>query len=346
MKPQTLPVAAALGATFAADVVAAECPPRPIALRDGYAVEAAAVADAGPYAPVVLPMTARRIGVGEPLPRDTDAVLPLDAIVLRGAGAETVAEAVAALAAGEGVLLAGGDATPQVPLRRAGERLRAIDLAVIAASGVSEVTVRRPRFGIVCGGAMTSPVGDAARAMLSGAIGKAGGMVCGQSTVLEGALADADLDAVIAVGGTGSGPRDAAVRDLARTGRVEAHGIAASPGETAAFGFAGGRPVLLIPGRLDAALALWLLIGRPLAAALAGGKPDDTPTTMPLKRKVTSTIGMTELIPVRCAGGMAEPLGSGYLSFTALTCSDGCILRSCRQRRFSAGTQVTVRPWP
>jgi molybdopterin biosynthesis enzyme len=40
------------------------------------------------------------------------------------------------------------------------------------------------------------------------------------------------------------------VKTLARLGQVEAHGIAVSPGETAAFGFAGARPVLLIPGRL------------------------------------------------------------------------------------------------
>ena len=37
--------------------------------------------------------------------------------------------------------------------------------------------------------------------------------------------------------------------------------MALSPGETAAFGFVGERPVLLIPGRLDAALAVWLMSG-------------------------------------------------------------------------------------
>ena len=78
----------------------------PIALRDGFAVDAATVADAGPYAPVPLPLTTRRIDVGEPLPSGTDAVLPLDAVTLRGHRAE----AVAPVAAGDGVLAAGGDA--------------------------------------------------------------------------------------------------------------------------------------------------------------------------------------------------------------------------------------------
>ena len=105
-------------------------------------------------------------------------------------------------------------------------------------------------------------------------------------TDLHEALARDEADAVIAIGGTGGGRDDDSVRTLARLGRVEAHGIAVSPGETAAFGFAGERPVLLIPGRLDAALAVWLLIGRHLVAKLAGGSVDDAPAMLPLKRKV------------------------------------------------------------
>ncbi len=59
-------------------------------------------------------------------------------------------------------------------------------------------------------------------------------------TDLHEALARDEADAVIAIGGTGGGRDDESVRTLARLGRVEAHGIAVSPGETAAFGFAGG----------------------------------------------------------------------------------------------------------
>ena len=112
-----------------------------------------------------------------------------------------------------------------------------------------------------------------------------------------------DAHAGFVIGGTGSGRGDASVRTLTQFGRVEAHGIAVSPGETAAFGFVGTRPVLLMPGRLDSALAIWLLVGRHIVAKLAGGSVEDTPNMLPLKRKVTSTIGLTELVPVRCADG-------------------------------------------
>ena len=340
--PRISPVAAALGYTLAQDAVTSERPPRPIALRDGFAVDAAAVADAGSYVPVALPPASRRIDVGEALPEGADAVLPFDAVALRGERAE----AVAAVAAGEGVLPVGGDASPRTPLRRAGERLRAIDLAAIAASGIAELTVRAPRIRIAAAGAAKAAPIEAAVAMLGRFIGAAGGLVPTHPSALEAALADETADAVIAIGGTGSGRRDDAVKTLARLGRVEAHGIAVSPGNTAAFGFLADRPVLLVPGRLDAALAVWLLIGRQLVAKLAGGSAADAPALLPLKRKVASNIGLTELIPVRCSAGMAEPLGCGYLSFAALARSDGWIVVPADSEGFGAGTEVAVRSWP
>ena len=342
VKPQKSAIHAARDFTLAEDVVASEQPPRPIALRDGFPVDAAAVADAGPYAPVPLPLTACPIDAGEPLPSDTDAVLPLDAVTLRGHRAE----AVAAVTAGEGVLAAGGDATPRTSLRRAGQSARAIDIAVMAAAEIKDVTIRAPRIHIVYGGEARSPAIGVALTTLMRVAGEAGGVVTGRSITLEPALGDDETSAVIAVGGTGSGLRDAAVHTLARLGQVEAHGIAVSPGETAAFGFAGTRPVLLIPGRLDAALAIWLLIGRHLVAKLAGGSVSDLPATLPLKRKVTSTIGLTELVAVGCAGGVAEPLASGYLSLESLARSDGWIVVPAESEGFAAGTPVAVRAWP
>jgi molybdopterin molybdotransferase len=340
--PQKSAVHVARGFTLAEDVVASKLPPRPIALRDGYAVDAATVADAGPYAPVALPLTARPIDVGEPMPNDTNAVLPRDAVSLRGHRAE----AIAAVAPGEGVLPAGGDAAPQMPLRRAGEEVRAIDIAVMTAAGIKDVKIRVPRIHVVHGGEARSPAIDAALATLMRVAGEAGGVVAGRSITLAPALDDEQTGAVIAVGGTGSGHGDAAVHTLARRGRVEAHGLAVSPGETAAFGFAGTMPVLLVPGRLDAALSIWLLIGRHLVAKLAGAKVKEAPATFALKRKVTSTIGMTELIAVSCADGMAEPLCSGYLSLTALARSDGWIEVAADSEGFAAGAPVAVRRWP
>jgi molybdopterin molybdotransferase len=328
-------------AVLAEDVCPPECPPRPIALRDGFAIAAAEIADAGSYAPMPLTLTARRIDTGDVLPSGTDAVLPPDAVALRG----TRAEALASVAPGEGVLAAGGDAAPAIALRRAGERLRGLDLVAMAAAGIAEVTIRSPRLALARATAAKTPVLDAAQAMLSRCATEAGCVLRETSSLAE-ALNEDPSDLVIGVGGTGSGRRDDAVQELARLGRVEVHGIAICPGETAAFGFVGERPVLLIPGRLDSALAIWLVIGRHIVAKLGGGKIEDMPMTMALRRKVTSTIGMTEVIPVMCSGGMAEPLGSGYLSLTTLTRSTGWILVPAESEGFAAGSAVGVNQWP
>ncbi len=342
VKARKCPTAAAAGLTLADAIVTAARPMGPIALADGFAVDAAAVADAGPYAPALLASLPQWIEAGQSLPGGTDAVAPLDAVTQRGERVEVIAPVVI----GQGVLPAGGDAAAQTVLRRAGERMRDIDCAVAAAVGFAELNVRMPRIWIARGRATTTPLIDAGVSMLARFAGKSGAATHGELTDLHEALARDEADAVIAIGGTGGGRDDESVRTLARLGRVEAHGIAVSPGETAAFGFAGERPVLLIPGRIDAVVALWLLIGRHLVAKLAGGRVGDTPTVMPLMRKATSTIGMTELIPVRCADGMAEPLASGYLSFTALARSYGWIFVAADSEGSPAGAQVAVTPWP
>jgi len=340
--PQRWAIATTRGFTLAEDVVSLQCPEHPIVLRDGFAVAAAAVADASSYAPVPLPPPARRVDVGQTLPSGADAVLPLDAVVLRGEHAE----AIAPVAAGEGVLPAGGDTAPHSLLRRAGERMRSVDVAAMRAAKIENALIREPRIAIVVGGEPGTRSFHAVLGLHVHQVLGAGGKVPGSPDItLDVASADNNNDAIIAVGGTGSGQLDHAVQALARVGRVAAHGIAVSPGETAAFGFVGERPVLLVPGRLDAALAVWFLIGRHLVAALAGGKVADTPSLMPLKRKVTSIIGMTELVPVSVNDGMAEPLASGYLSVTSLTRSQGFIVVSADSEGFAAGTEVAVHPW-
>lgn len=345
VEPHASAVATALGRTLAEDAVVPDRPARAIALCDGWAVKADATADAGPYSPLPLASLPQRIDVGETLPTGADAVAPLDAVVLRGASAE----ALAAVAPGDGVLAAGADASPRTALRRAGKRLRAIDLAVLAAAGRDRVSVREPRIRIAWAGAVRSPVLAAAGGALAHAIEAAGGKVVWAADgegILDDALSGDGADAVMVIGGTGSGHHDRGVHTLARLGRVEAHGMALSPGQTAAFGFVGARPVLFLPGRLDAVLSVWLLVGRHLLARLAGTDETEAPAMLALTRKVTSTIGLTELVPVRRRDDGVEPLASQYLTLTSLANADGWIVVAPDSEGYPAGTRVAVKPWP
>jgi molybdopterin molybdotransferase len=348
VEPRPVQRQAAVGRVLAEDVVApAGLPTAARALRDGFAVRAETTADASAYAPAPL-SSPQRVDVGDILPPGADAVAPLDVVVSR----DGRHEAVAPVAPGEGVLAIDADIRAGTSLRRAGERLRAVDEAVLAAAGVENVMVRAPRVCLVQARAGPDRVLEVACALIARAIIAAGGsvQVAGASPAQAGELAaafgDTSVDAVIAIGGTGSGRDDASVLTLARLGRVEMHGIALSPGETAAFGFTQTRPVLLIPGRVDAALAVWVAIGSRMLARLSGSAGDTQTTTARLTRKVASPLGLMEIVPVRIRDGAAEPMASGYWPLEAIARADGWILVTPESEGYPTGAEVVVRPWP
>lgn len=343
--PQQVRVAQAFGLVLAADAVAPS--PRPetaLALRDGWALRADDLTDASAYGPIPLTPPPVWRDVGEPLPAGMDAVAPVDAVIWR----DQIAEAIAPVGPGEGVLAKGADAAAGAVLRPAGARLRRSDLAVLTAAGIDSVSVRVPRIRIV--GAYANGILEAIVGMLAGVVVTDGGVAGVQSDSaadwLDRALRDDAADAVIVVGGTGGGRRDASVRALARQGKVAVHGIAIAPGETAALGHVGNRPVLLIPGRIDAALAVWPLIGRPLLAGLAGGTAEPAGFDAALSRKVTSRLGLAEVVLVRRDGDGVTPLASDYLPLAALAAADGWILVAADSEGYPAGARVTVRPLP
>ena len=340
---RALDLSLAAGHVLAADVLASKRPSAPLALLDGWALNAEATLDAGGYAPAVLARVPPRVEVGQAMPPGTDSVAPFDAVRV----ADGRAEALGTVSPGDGVLPAGGDCDPAQPLRRAGERVRAVDLAAFAAAGIARITMRQPRIRIVPVHAH-SMIGAAAR-MVAADIERHGGLArLDEAGVDFGAALAAEAgDAVIALGGTGSGRNDTSAVTLARTGKLAVHGVALTPGETAGFGWTNRRPVLLLPGRLDAALAVWLTMGRPVLARLAGvTKAAEPVPSLPLSRKVTSTVGLAEFVPVRREGDRVEPLAGKYLPLSSLTRADGWILVPAESEGYSEGAQVSVWPWP
>lgn len=341
--PRTADLAAAAGRTLAADAVAPSRPSAAMALLDGWALAADATLGAGGYAPVVLMQPPQRVEAGQPMPPDTDSVAPFDAVKMKNGQAE----ALVTINPGDGVLAAGGDCDSAIPLRRAGERLSATDLAAFAAAGLARITVREPRIRVLP--LRGSVIVTATARLLASDIERRGGAArlddAGRD--LGSVLAAESADAMVIIGGTGSGRSDMSVHMLAREGEVAVHGIALTPGETAALGFVGTRPVLLLPGRLDAALVIWLMVGRRILERLAAMNKESEPVeTLLLSRKVTSTVGLTEIVPVRRVAGNAEPLASKYLPLSSLTRSDGWILVPGDSEGYSEGSPVQVRPWP
>jgi len=343
--PRTVELTAAAGRTLGIDAAAPSRPSSSLALQDGWALNADDTLGAGGYSPALLARPPQRIEAGQPLPPDTDSVAPFGAVKL----ADGRAEALATVNPGDGVLSAGGDCDPLIPLRHAGERLRVTDLAAFAAAGIARVTVREPRIRVLA--LRGSAIITAAARLVASDIERRGGSVrlddAGRD--LGVVLAAESSDAIVVIGGTGSGRNDNSVHMLSREGKLAVHGMALTPGETAALGFAGPRPVLMLPGRLDAALSVWLMVGRRILERLAAtnrNKESEPVETLALARKVTSTVGLTEVVPVRRNAGHAEPLATKYLPLSSLTRSDGWILVPADSEGYSAGSLVHVRPWP
>jgi molybdopterin biosynthesis enzyme len=349
VEPREVEVSAAAGRVLASDVaVDGPLPPTAVALHDGWAVRSELVADAGPYAPVALTPPPAFVEVGAPLPPDADAVLPPDAVTMRG----VVVEATAAAVPGDGVLAAGADAAAGQILRRAGERLRAVDVAVLRAAGVPRVAVRAPRLILVTANLFIDAVDDTVGPLLARAIEADGGAadivrIAPDGPPLEQALQDSQhADAAVIVGGTGAGRHDASVRTVARLGQVHVHGVGLIPGETAALGSIGARPVLAVPGRLDAALAVWLVLGRHLLMRLTGRTDAEAATPVRLARKIASTIGLAEVVLVRRSQDGVEPIASGSFPLHALARADGWVLVAPEREGFPPGATVDMHALP
>jgi molybdopterin molybdotransferase len=177
-------------------------------------------------------------------------------------------------------------------------------------------------------------------------------VVCGGEIVASETADDVtahgsdNIDLLIVVGGSGTGLRDISVHLLAQAGQVAFHGVGIGPGETVALGKMNQTAVLVVPGRLDAAFAAWATIGEAMMARLSGGIGASPSLVATLTRKVTSTIGLVEIVPVKLESSNAQPLASGYIPMQTMAQADGYIVVPADCEGFQAGTVVNVRVMP
>lgn len=331
---RTIVLARAGHLVLAEDVrLAAAKPARAIALQDGHAVASKDVTDAGPYTP----MAAKTVWIeaGEALPDGFDAVLVPDAVNESG-------EAMEPAVPGEGVWPQAADGQAGSLLSQAGEQLRAIDIAVLETLGVKDASVRVPKIALVAVRQDRQPL----LALFSRMIAVSGGEVI-NAVSLEDAFANESADAVIVLGGSGMGRSDKSVTALAREGHVEIHGFALKPGETAALGVVARRPVLVVPGRFDAALAVFAVMGLRLIAKLSGRTRYIVQMPITLSRKLASQVGIAEFVPLARTGkSEAEPVATGTLPLAALARSDGWLMVPAGSEGYPAGSRVEMRFLP
>jgi molybdopterin molybdotransferase len=348
---EDVPLCKARGRVLAEPIRAAgPIPASDRATLDGFAVQASASIGASAYNPVRLPLIA--VAAGDALPAATDAVVPSELAELDG---QSFIEIVEAVAAGENVEQQGAVATIGAILATAGMQLAARHIGLLTNAGVSDIkVVRRPRVRLLVAKPTREGAWDDSNGpMICAAVERDWGII-EESVAIErnqmairAALLEPGADVALVIGGTGPGSDDHSAAALGKASEVAIHGVALLPGETTGLGRIGRNiPVVLLPG--PPAACLWsyeLFAGR--AIRRLGGRGADLPyrsREIITARKIVSSLGMTEICPVRCGSGdTVEPLPSfAEIGLMAAVSADGFVIVPQGSEGYPQGARVTV----
>jgi molybdopterin molybdotransferase len=278
---------------------------------DGYAVHASDVAQAGPAAPVILPVadqipagdtrnltlvpgTCMRIMTGAMMPGGADAVVPVEWTD----GGRQKARFSQPAPTGNAIRWRGDDVAEGEVLLTAGTRLGPPQIALLAAGGHGSALARpRPRVTVIAtGNELAEPgtpltpgrIWDSNSYMLSAAVRQAGGVarryrVADDPQAVLAALEEhsGPADLLITSGGVSmGGEHDVVKAALAGHADVSFRKIAMQPGMPQGFGVVGTgpTPIFTLPGNPVSAFVSFQLFVRPVLQALQGLVPVPLPT--------------------------------------------------------------------
>jgi molybdopterin molybdotransferase len=346
---------------------------------DGYAVRAADTYGASEGLPSYLEVTGAvamgrapdgAVAPGSAVAMPTGGVIPdgADAVVMVEHTQEAMAgtiEVVRPAAPGDGLVRADEDAAEGTELVPVGRPLRAQDLGLLAAAGVTHVCAHaRPRVAIVSTGdevvdPATAKLGagqvrDASALALAALVRDAGaepdprGIVPDDHDALAAVLRDAvqSSDVVVVSAGSSVGARDETAAVVAGLGKpgIWAHGIAVRPGKPTLLADCGGVPIVGLPGNPRSALVVFRLLGMPIVRLVGGvtRPPAEASTRARLERDVPSAAGRLDIVQVAVRNGIASPLFGASALLSILSAADGYILVADEATGLQAGTEVDV----
>jgi molybdopterin molybdotransferase len=377
---ETVAIAAAHGRTLAADVAALRTqPPFAASAMDGYAVRAAdvaavparltvigrSVAGAG-FAGAVGPMQAVRIFTGAPVPAGADAV----AIQEDAEGADNDVIVRARVTPGKNIRAAGLDFRQGAMLIAAGARLDARLVALAAAAGHADLSVRRrPRVAILATGdelvapgdpagpdqiVASNPFAVAAIAARAGAEPLDLGIAKDTPEALDLAIAkarEAGADMLVTLGGASVGEADLVQSALARHGMTLAFWrVALRPGKPLIHGRLGEMLILGLPGNPVSSVVCSILFVVPALRALVGDPraADDPAEPAILGAGLAANDGRQDYLRARLdAAGEALPVATAFpvqdsSMLTTLARADALLVRAPHAPQARAGDPCRV----
>lgn len=367
--------AQALGAVLARDAVAQRSnPPRANSAVDGYGFAHSATGDGVQKIPLSRGVAAAgrpfdgSVLAGEAIRILTGAILPdgVDTIVLEEDCAINATHVAFDGPAkyGANARAAGEDMKAGEVAVRAGQRLRAPDIALLSALNIAEVTtVRQLRVGVLSTGdeiiaaagqpAAAHQIYDANRPMLLGLIQGWGyepvdlGHVRDDADEIAARLDSAKVDVILTSGGASAGDEDHVSRLLRDRGTLSSWRIALKPGRPLALALWDGVPVIGLPGNPVAALVCAVIFARPALSLMAGaGWTEPLVMQVPAAFSKRKKPGRREYLRARLVDGAAEVFaseGSGRIS--GLAWADGLVELPDEACEITPGTMVRYLPY-
>jgi molybdopterin molybdotransferase len=306
---QPLPLTGCVGRILAEDVVSGvDQPPFANSAMDGFACR---YADLEADRPVRLPVAGRvaaghpisspvplgaavEIFTGAPMPKDLDTVVMVEETRREDANGQSFVTLPKAGRQGQHVRPAGEDFKKGSVILRAGTKLRAQHVAMAAAAGLTELSMRkRLRVGVFSTGDEVVEPGQAlgqGQIYGSNRYGQLAQIAAwGYEPVDLGhlpddldltikAFADAgrSVDVVLSSGGVSVGGEDHVRAAIEKLGELHLWRLKLKPGKPVALGRVGDAAFIGLPGNPVSALVTLLLVGRPVLLRLAGAMPVET----------------------------------------------------------------------
>lgn len=217
-----------------------------------------------------------RIFTGAPLPPGADTVVPQESCRVEG---ERVW--LPSLDCGDHVRKEGEELRRGERLLRAGTRLRAQELGLLAGAGIARVEVYRPlRVGLLSSGDELREPGESlapgqiynSNRHSVAALLRGWGMEVHDFGVMPDqllasrqalSLAAAECDVLLTSGGVSVGEEDHLKQAIEGLGSIDLWRLAIQPGKPLAFGDVEGKPWIGLPGNSSAALITALIVVRP-----------------------------------------------------------------------------------
>lgn len=314
-----------------------------IAVADGWAMRSRDVTGASSYSPLPLSVPPVWVEAGDRLPEHCDCVVDADLIEQTGSIFQILAEATP----GHGIRRAGNDIAAGRLVIESGRQVNAFDSLVLRAVELDRIPVRSPRVCIID---VISTDGSTASSQFAMGFAKAAGArVFGVQTKgrdaasISAEVGECACDLLITVGGTGVGRTDATIEALTTQGTILAHGLALQPGRTAAVARVGATPVIAAPGAPEQALAVCLMLMNPALDRLTGRSPRRQ-IVRPLARKISSSIGVAEIVLLEAQDDKWMPIAAGQFSLDAIVRSEAWLAVPGDSEGYPAGTAVGAFP--